>query len=61
MILSTFETIDWANKEDTKISFQWHFKNFFKRINTAGGSNYIWEVVPKCRCGYSETPIAKRA
>ena len=26
MILSTFETIDWANKEDTKISFQWHFK-----------------------------------
>ena len=36
-------------------------KKFFKRINTSGEANYIWKVVPKCRCGYSETPIAKRA
>ena len=26
LITSTFKTINWANKKDTKISFQWHFK-----------------------------------
>ena len=26
-------------------------KKFLKRINTRGGSNYIWKVIPKCRCG----------
>ena len=31
----SFKTIDWANKKDPKISFQWHFKRFRSRLRKA--------------------------